>query len=108
MPSLHHSPRWLPRAVAAVGLPAGLFLICLGLGFTPQLLQEILLPAQGWNLFSGWYAVAGVALAWSTISYWASRDRHRLLLVLKPDTSRTSDPALVAHLPDSTARGWNV
>jgi PAS domain S-box-containing protein len=87
MPLLHHNPRWLPRALAAVGLPAGLFLICLGLGFTPQWLQKILLPAQGWSPVFGLYSVAGVALAWSVISYWASRDKHRLLLVLKPDTT---------------------
>lgn len=86
MPSYHHSPRWLPRAVAAVGLPAGLFLICLGLGFAPRFLREWLLPGQGWNLLFVLYSVAGVALAWGAISYWAGHDKNRLLLILKRDT----------------------
>jgi len=86
MPSFPHSSRWLPRVVAAIGIPAGLLLICLGLDFAPHGLRKILLPVQGWSLLSGLYAVAGAALAWSVISYWARHDKNRLLVIIKPDT----------------------
>ena len=86
MPSLPHSSRWLPRGVAAVGLPAGLLLIGLGLGFAPQRVQDLLLPFPGWSHFLGLYTVAGVVLAWTVISYWARHDKNRLLIVIKPET----------------------
>ena len=86
MPLLLHNTRWLSRVVAAVGFPAGLLLICLGLGFAPRQLQALLLPLRGWSLFSGLFVAAGVTLAWGVISYWARYDKNRLLLIIKPDT----------------------
>lgn len=86
MPSSPHSSRWLSRTVAAVGLPAGLLLICLGLGFAPERLRDLMLPVPGWSHFLGFYAVAGVALVWTVVSYWVRHDKNRILVVIKPES----------------------
>ncbi len=85
MPSLPTTTRLLSRGLAALCLPLGLLLISLGLGFAPQSLQAWLWFTHDWSLSTGLYVVAGVALSWWVISYWAKHDKNRLLVIIKPD-----------------------